>query len=85
MSEEKKQKLKEYEKKNREARIKRPKTFYYLLPLIILYVLFFNKLFFIINVRFIIINIIINIFIPVKKNQFRDTCQGNCFFYNQKF
>ena len=35
MSDEKKQKLKEYEKKYREARIKRPKTFYYLLPLII--------------------------------------------------
>ena len=51
MSEEKTQKLREYEKKYREARIKRPKTFYYILPLIILYVLFFNKLFFTINLR----------------------------------
>ena len=61
MSEEKKQKLKEYQRKYQEAKIinkilvvniERPEAFYYLLPLIIWFVLFFNKLFFTINVRF---------------------------------
>ena len=61
MSEEKKQKLKEYQRKYQEAKIinkilvvniEQPEAFYYLLPLIILFVLFFNKLFFTINVGF---------------------------------
>ena len=64
MSEEKKQKLKEYQRKYQEAKIinkilvvniEQPEAFYYLLPLIILYVLFFKKLFFIVNVRSILV------------------------------
>ena len=57
MSEEKNQKLKEYQKNIEKQKIMDKivvdnRATYYLLPLIILYVLFFNRLFFIINVRF---------------------------------